>query len=96
VNNVHGTIMVKAHREKDLYLLNVNVWKENANVASVAKFVSIRCILALATIETWRFIKWTSKLHFSIEQPKGFTHLICKLHKSCMGWNNLQGLGTKS
>ncbi len=25
VNNVHGTIMVKAHREKDLYLLNVNV-----------------------------------------------------------------------
>jgi hypothetical protein len=25
VNNVHGTIVVKAQREKNLYLLNVNV-----------------------------------------------------------------------
>jgi hypothetical protein len=33
VNNVHGTIVAKAWREKNSYLLNVNVWKENANVA---------------------------------------------------------------
>jgi hypothetical protein len=33
VNNVHGIVMVEAHREKNLYLLNINVRKENANVA---------------------------------------------------------------
>jgi hypothetical protein len=33
VNNVHGTIVVKAWKEKNLYFLNVNVRKENANVA---------------------------------------------------------------
>jgi hypothetical protein len=33
VNNVHGTIVAQARREKNLYLLNVNVRKENANVA---------------------------------------------------------------
>ncbi len=33
VNNVHGTIVANARREKNLYLLNVNVRKESANVA---------------------------------------------------------------
>jgi hypothetical protein len=33
VNNVHGTVVVEAQKEKNLYLLNVNVRKENANVA---------------------------------------------------------------
>jgi len=33
VNNVHGTIVAQAQREKNLYLLNVNVRKETANVA---------------------------------------------------------------
>jgi hypothetical protein len=32
VNNVHGIVMAKAHREKNVYLFKVNVWKENANV----------------------------------------------------------------
>jgi hypothetical protein len=33
VNNVYGVIMVEAQREKNLYLLNINVQKESANVA---------------------------------------------------------------
>jgi hypothetical protein len=33
VNNVHGTVVAQAQREKNLYLLNVNVLKESANVA---------------------------------------------------------------
>jgi hypothetical protein len=33
VNNAHGTVMAKARREKNLYLLDVNVRKESANVA---------------------------------------------------------------
>jgi hypothetical protein len=33
VNNAHGTVVAKARREKNLYLLHVNVQKENANVA---------------------------------------------------------------
>ncbi len=33
VNNVHGTVVVQARREKNLYLLHVNVRKESANVA---------------------------------------------------------------
>jgi hypothetical protein len=33
VNNAHGTVVVEARREKNLYLFNVNVRKENANVA---------------------------------------------------------------
>jgi hypothetical protein len=32
VNNVHGVIVVEAHREMNLYLLNVNVQKESVNV----------------------------------------------------------------
>jgi hypothetical protein len=32
-NNVHGTVVAKACREKNLYFFNVNVRKENANVA---------------------------------------------------------------
>jgi hypothetical protein len=33
VNNGHGTVVAEARREKNLYLLNVNVRKESANVA---------------------------------------------------------------
>jgi hypothetical protein len=33
VNNVYEVIMVEAQREKNLYLLNINVRKESANVA---------------------------------------------------------------
>jgi hypothetical protein len=32
VNNAHGTVVAEARREKNLYLLNVNVRKESANV----------------------------------------------------------------
>jgi len=37
VNNVHGTLMVETRREKNLYLLNINVQKENVNVAKFSK-----------------------------------------------------------
>jgi hypothetical protein len=33
VNNVHGTVVAETWREKNLYLLNINVRKENVNVA---------------------------------------------------------------
>ncbi len=33
VNNVHGAVMVEECREKNLYIFNVNVQKESANVA---------------------------------------------------------------
>jgi hypothetical protein len=33
VNNAHGIVVAEARREKNLYLLNVNVRKESANVA---------------------------------------------------------------
>jgi hypothetical protein len=33
VNNAHGIVVTEARREKNLYPLNVNVRKENANVA---------------------------------------------------------------
>ncbi len=33
VNNAHGTGVAESRREKNLYLLNVNVRKENVNVA---------------------------------------------------------------
>ncbi len=32
VNNVHGIVVAQARREKNLYLLNINVQKENASV----------------------------------------------------------------
>jgi hypothetical protein len=32
VNNAHGTVVAEAQREKNLYFLNVNVQKDNANV----------------------------------------------------------------
>jgi hypothetical protein len=31
VNNVHGIVVTKARREKNLYFLNINVRKESAN-----------------------------------------------------------------
>jgi hypothetical protein len=33
VNNVHGNVVAKAWREKNLYLINEILWKENANLA---------------------------------------------------------------
>jgi hypothetical protein len=33
VNNVHGIVVAESRREKNLYLLNINVKKESANVA---------------------------------------------------------------
>jgi hypothetical protein len=33
VNNVHGMIVVKLQRERNLYLFNINVPKEYVNVA---------------------------------------------------------------
>jgi hypothetical protein len=32
MNNVHGIVVVKARKDKNFYLFNVIVWKENANV----------------------------------------------------------------
>jgi hypothetical protein len=33
VNNIHEIVVAEARRENNLYLFNVNVWKENTNVA---------------------------------------------------------------
>jgi hypothetical protein len=70
----------------------------NKTFALIAKFVSIRCILALAAIENMEIHKMDVKTTFLngdleeeiyMEQPKGFTqegeHLVCKLHKSLYG-----------
>ncbi len=70
----------------------------NETFAAVAKFVSIRCILALAAIEDMEIHQMDVKIAFFngdleeeiyMEQPKGFTHegehLACKLHKSLYG-----------
>jgi hypothetical protein len=70
----------------------------NETFAPVAKFVSIRCILALATIEDMEIHQMDVKTAFSngdleediyMEQPEGFTqeseHLVCKLPKSLYG-----------
>ncbi len=70
----------------------------NETFAHVTKFVSIRCILALATIEDMEIHQMDVKTTFLngdleediyMEQPEGFTqeseHLVCKLHKSLYG-----------
>jgi hypothetical protein len=70
----------------------------NEIFALVAKFVSIRCILALAAIEDMEIHQMDVKTAFLngdleeeiyMEQPEGFTqegeHLVCKLHKSLYG-----------
>jgi hypothetical protein len=70
----------------------------NETFAPVAKFVSIRCILALAAIEDMEIHQMDVKTAFLngdleeeiyMEQPEGFTHegehLVCKLHKSLYG-----------
>jgi hypothetical protein len=70
----------------------------NETFAPVAKFVSIRCILALAAIENMEIHQMDIKTTFLngdleeeiyMEQPEGFTHegehLVCKLHKSLYG-----------
>jgi hypothetical protein len=70
----------------------------NETFAPVAKFVSIRCILALAAIEDMEIHQMEVKIAFLngdhekeiyMEQPEGFTqggeHLVCKLHKSLYG-----------
>ncbi len=70
----------------------------NETFAPVAKFVSIRCILALAAIQDMEIHQMDVKTTFLngdleeeiyMEQPQGFTqegeHLVCKLHKSLYG-----------
>jgi len=70
----------------------------NETFAPIAKFVSIRCILALAAIEDMEIHQMDVKTTFLngdleeeiyMEQPQGFTqegeHLVCKLHKSLYG-----------
>jgi hypothetical protein len=71
----------------------------NKNFALVAKFTSIRCILALATLEDMEIHQMDVKTTFLngeleeeiyMEQPQGFVHqggehLVCKIHKSLYG-----------
>jgi hypothetical protein len=70
----------------------------NETFAPVTKFVSIRYILTLATIEDMEihqidikttFFNGDLKEEIYMEQPEGFTqegeHLVCKLHKSLYG-----------
>ncbi len=33
MNNVHGTIVAKAWKKKNLYIFNINIQKESVNVA---------------------------------------------------------------
>ncbi len=67
----------------------------NETFAIVAKFVSIRCVLALVAIEDMEIHQMDVKTAFLngdleeeiyMEQLEGFTqegeHLVCKLHKS--------------
>jgi len=67
----------------------------NETFAPVAKFMSIRCILALAAIEDMEIHQMDVKTTFLngdleeeiyMEKPEGFTqegeHFVCKLHKS--------------
>jgi len=71
----------------------------NETFAPVAKFTSIRCILALAALEDMEIHQMDVKTAFLngeleeeiyMEQPQGFMHqgaehLVCKLHKSLYG-----------
>ncbi len=70
----------------------------NETFAPIAKFVSIRCVLALAAIEDMKIHQMDVKIAFLngdleeeiyMEQPKGFTqegeYLVCKLQKSLYG-----------
>ncbi len=69
----------------------------NETFAPIAKFVSIHCVLALATIEDMEIHQMDVKTTFLngdleeiyMEQPEGFTqeseHLVCKLQKSLYG-----------
>ncbi len=81
----------------------------NENFALVAKFVSIRCILALAAIEDMEIHQMDVKTAFLngdleeeiyMEEPEGFTqegeHLVCKLHKSLYGLKQSPRVRTKS
>jgi hypothetical protein len=70
----------------------------NKKIAPVAKFVSIRCILALTTIKDMEihqmdvrtaFLNGDLEEEIYMEQLEGFTkkgeHLVCKFHKSLCG-----------
>jgi hypothetical protein len=71
----------------------------NETFAPVAKFTSIRCILALVALEDMEIHKMDVKTaclngkleeEIYMEQPQGFVHkggehLVCKLHKSLYG-----------
>jgi hypothetical protein len=72
----------------------------NETFALVAKLTSIRCILALATLEDIKIHQMDVKTAFLndeleeeiyMEQPQGFVHqggehLVCKFHKSLYGF----------
>ncbi len=71
----------------------------NETFVPVAKFTSIRCILALAALEDMEIHQMDVKIailngeleeEIYMEQPQGFVqqggeHLVCKLHKSLYG-----------
>ncbi len=71
----------------------------NETFAPIAKFTSIRCILALAALEDMEIHQMDVKTTFLndeleeeiyMEQPQGFVHqggehLVCKFHKSLYG-----------
>jgi hypothetical protein len=71
----------------------------NDTFAPVAKFTSIRCILALVALEDMEIHQMYMKMtvlngelekEIYMEQPQGFVqqggeHLVCKLHKSLYG-----------
>ncbi len=76
----------------------------NETFAPVVKFVSIRCILALAAIENMEIHQMDVKTAFLngdlekeiyMEQPEGFAqegeYLVCKLHKSLYGLKQSPG-----
>jgi hypothetical protein len=69
----------------------------NETFALVAKFTSIRCILALEDMEIHQmdvetaFLNGELEEEIYMEQPQGFVHqggehLVCKLQKSLYGW----------
>jgi hypothetical protein len=56
VNNAHGTVVAEARREKNLYLLNVNVRTDNANVAKFSNEGATLWHKDLAT-STWQALQ---------------------------------------
>ncbi len=59
VNNVHGIVVVQACREKNLYLLNINVWKESANVVKFSN--EITTLLTRSQVTGWDQVEGLTK-----------------------------------